>query len=710
MSTLGDGTYGSVLKAVNRSNGDVVAIKKMKRKYYSWKECIRLREVRSLKKLSHPCIIKLREVIRENNTLYFVFEFMEQNVYEMMKYRQQTKARGFDESTIKSITYQSMNALAFMHKVGFFHRDIKPENILISKINKNRDDDSGKNLICKVADFGLAREVRSQAPYTDYVSTRWYRAPEVLLRASKYGAPIDLWAMGAIMAELYTLRPLFPGSSEPDQIYKICSVLGAPSNETWPDGVKLAVQMNFQFPNFSATPLTSLTPSASTHGIDLMTKLMFYNPNHRVTATQSMKHPYFNSLPPHIKHPTHHGHNHGSSKLPNLQKQSSLKQTHAHAHNHNHKQSAENGTHLPHLGVKKSSRQDHRSTSFANAISADHSINPLGSLIPSVDDSAAFSSRKHNDHNNYYNIPNSHKNQQPSQNSNQLDGNKPLKAITKFNFDFDDKDDNDDFDLNFSSYPYQNQNQNKPGSRNRARHSHLRAQRQISNRSNNSHVSNNSNRSHRRSHNNNSPHWTSQTSNKSHYSQHSSKNQINHPEPNHNKHNLRSNRNSNKNQELNLNHPTSNRSLDYKKQFESAPSSQKRRRMENGYGHNGMNHNNHNNHGNHGNRSHISQTKINNNNNININHHNHHRHRQNPSHGSSSSMQSSSNSTPHHLQKKSHGYNNHGHHHSKQSSYNSSKRSSFNMFQNQNKNNNHITSMAQDNKLSIKGYIKTVHV
>ena len=296
LSVLGDGTYGSVLKAVNRHSSEIVAIKQMKRKYYSWKECIRLREVRSLKKLSHRNIIKLKEVIRENNTLYFVFEYMEQNVYEMMKQRQQTEGRGFSESTVKKIMFQCLQALAFMHKVGFFHRDIKPENILVSRLgNKENDDGSGNNILCKVADFGLAREMRSQPPFTDYVSTRWYRAPEVLLRAQKYCAPIDLWAMGAIMAELYTLRPLFPGQSEPDELYKICSVLGPPTLSSWKEGIKLSQSMNFKFPAFAPTDIATLIPTASKNGIDLLQKLLLYDPDRRPTANQSLQHQYFHS-------------------------------------------------------------------------------------------------------------------------------------------------------------------------------------------------------------------------------------------------------------------------------------------------------------------------------------------------------------------------------------------------------------------------------
>jgi len=135
----------------------------MKKKFFTWEECMQLREVKSLKKLNHPNIIKLKEVIRENDELFFVFEFMEANLYEVMKRRE----RHFPESKIRNILFQILQGLAFMHKHGFFHRDIKPENMLM------RGD------TCKVADFGLAREVRSRPPYTDYVSTRWYRAPEV---------------------------------------------------------------------------------------------------------------------------------------------------------------------------------------------------------------------------------------------------------------------------------------------------------------------------------------------------------------------------------------------------------------------------------------------------------------------------------------------------------------------------------------------------
>lgn len=274
---LGDGTYGSVLKAVNRSSGEVVAIKKMKKKFYTWEECMQLREVKSLKKLNHPNIVKLKEVIRETDELYFVFEFMENNLYECMKSRE----RHFPEAKIRNMMYQMFQGLAFMHKHGFFHRDVKPENMLV------------KGDTVKIADFGLAREIRSRPPFTDYVSTRWYRAPEVLLRSASYNSPTDAWAMGCIMAELFTLRPLFPGSSEADQIYKICSVLGSPTHSNWPEGMKLASQMNFRFPQFVPTSLASLIPHASAEAIHIITDLLNYDPNQRPTASQTLQYPFF---------------------------------------------------------------------------------------------------------------------------------------------------------------------------------------------------------------------------------------------------------------------------------------------------------------------------------------------------------------------------------------------------------------------------------
>ncbi|XP_041805517.1 serine/threonine-protein kinase MAK-like isoform X2 [Chelmon rostratus] len=278
LKQLGDGTYGSVLLAKSNETGELVAIKRMKRKFYSWDECLNLREVKSLKKLNHANVVKLREVIRENDYLYFVFEYMKENLYQLMKERNKL----FPESVVRNMTFQILQGLSFIHKHGYFHRDMKPENLLCM----------GPELV-KIADFGLAREIRSQPPYTDYVSTRWYRAPEVLLKSNSYSSPIDIWAVGCIMAELYTLEPLFPGNSEVDEIFKICQVLGTLKQSDWPEGYNLATSMNFRFPKCFPTSLKSLIPSASSEAITLMKDMLQWDPEKRPSALQALRYPYF---------------------------------------------------------------------------------------------------------------------------------------------------------------------------------------------------------------------------------------------------------------------------------------------------------------------------------------------------------------------------------------------------------------------------------
>ncbi|PKA64137.1 Cyclin-dependent kinase F-4 [Apostasia shenzhenica] len=280
---VGGGTFGNVWRAINKQSGEVVAIKRMKRKFYSWEECMNLREVKSLRKMNHPNIVKLKEVIRERDVLYFIFEYMECNLYQLMKVR----GRSFTEAEIRNWCFQVFHGLAYMHQRGFFHRDLKPENLLVTKD------------IIKIADFGLARELCSLSPYTEYVSTRWYRAPEVLLQSSTYNASVDMWAMGAIMAELFTLRPLFPGSSEADEIHKICSVIGCPDDASWAEGLKLAGAINCQFPLVSGAQLSEVIPSASENAVILIkarkvvSSLCSWDPAKRPKASDVLQHPFF---------------------------------------------------------------------------------------------------------------------------------------------------------------------------------------------------------------------------------------------------------------------------------------------------------------------------------------------------------------------------------------------------------------------------------
>jgi protein kinase len=188
---------------------------------------------------------------------------------------------GFSEPEIRFVISQVLDGLAFVHRMGFFHRDIKPENLLWA------------GDVLKIGDFGLAREIRSRPPYTEYISTRWYRAPEIVLRHAFYNSPVDVWAVGAIMAELYTMRPLFQGNSETDQFFKICSVLGTPNAATWPDGVKLATNLGIRLPQFFPTSLSSLIPGASPEAIDFLTEILKWDPSKRPSASQALQHPFF---------------------------------------------------------------------------------------------------------------------------------------------------------------------------------------------------------------------------------------------------------------------------------------------------------------------------------------------------------------------------------------------------------------------------------
>lgn len=272
IKNIGDGTFGTVSKAAIQGSNEIVAVKKMKKKFYSWEECLELREIKVLRKITHQNLVKLKEVVRANDELSLIFEFCDKNLYQLMTEVTMT------EELIKDYLKQTLQGLVFLHKNGFFHRDLKPDNILIA---------SG---IAKIADFGLAREIRSQGPYTEYVSTRWYRAPEVLLRSRRYSWQVDIFALGCIAAELFLNRPLFPGTNEIDQLNRLCSVLGTPND--WTEGQRLASYLNYIFPQYISTPLSEIIPSASPEAIDFISSLLQWDPNLRPNAEQCLQHPF----------------------------------------------------------------------------------------------------------------------------------------------------------------------------------------------------------------------------------------------------------------------------------------------------------------------------------------------------------------------------------------------------------------------------------
>lgn len=305
---LGDGTFGEVTKAWNLKTNEAVAVKKLKALFPTWEQCLQLRELKSLRVLRHENIVQLKEVIRDKEELYYIFEFMETSLFKVMRGFHRASASSsasphqgegagssaapaagpwFSEAQIQSIMFQLFCGLAHMHKHGFFHRDIKPENLLC------QDD------VLKIADLGQAREIRSLPPFTDYMATRWYRSPELLLRSTTYNSPIDLWACGCIMVELYLRSPLFPGTSEADQLCRIAKILGSPSKETWPEGVAMANHLPFKFPKCSPVPWTHVLPaSCSKAAVQLIQDLLQYDPSKRLTAAQALQHRFFDQHVP----------------------------------------------------------------------------------------------------------------------------------------------------------------------------------------------------------------------------------------------------------------------------------------------------------------------------------------------------------------------------------------------------------------------------
>lgn len=282
LETLGGGAFGIVYKSKNTKTSEIVAIKEFKKKFFNFEECKALREVKSLSILNdNENIIKIKEMIfKEDKTLLLVFNYMKENLYEMMKARINRK---FSEGQIKCVMFQILKGLAYIHthKFGFFHRDLKPENILVD----------GEQI--KIADFGLAREIRSVPPYTDYVSTRWYRAPECLLKSTTYNTPVDIWALGCIMVELYNLKPIFPGNSEKEVLYKICSTLGVPGS-TSPNITSLAKRIEFKFPQNIVCPnLSTIVPEASKEALELISLMLQWDPSNRASANTLLNHPYF---------------------------------------------------------------------------------------------------------------------------------------------------------------------------------------------------------------------------------------------------------------------------------------------------------------------------------------------------------------------------------------------------------------------------------
>jgi len=281
---IGEGTYGVVYKGRHKGTGQIVAMKKIRLE--SEEEGVpstAVREISLLKELQHPNVVRLLDVLMQESRLYLIFEFLSM---DLKKYLDSIPSGQYmDTMLVKSYLHQILEGIVFCHCRRVLHRDLKPQNLLIDT-----------NGVIKLADFGLARAFGVPVRvYTHEVVTLWYRAPEVLLGAARYSTPVDLWSIGTIFSELATKKPLFHGDSEIDQLFRIFRTLGTPNNDVWPDVESLPDYKN-SFPKWKGGNLPSMVKNLDKNGLDLLAKMLIYDPPKRISARQAMTHPYFDDL------------------------------------------------------------------------------------------------------------------------------------------------------------------------------------------------------------------------------------------------------------------------------------------------------------------------------------------------------------------------------------------------------------------------------
>ncbi|CAF2077010.1 unnamed protein product [Rotaria magnacalcarata] len=282
---IGEGAYGMVVSAFDHTTQQRVAIKKIT-PFEHQCFCQRtLREIKILSRFRHENIINIQEVMRaqtidQMKDIYIVQCLMECDLYKLLRHQRLT------DEHICYFLYQILRGLKYIHSANVLHRDLKPSNLLL---NTNCD--------LKICDFGLARIADPTRDHsgllTEYVATRWYRAPEIMLNARGYYKPIDIWSVGCILAEMIGGKPLFPGKHYIEQINLILNVVGSP-DET--DLVSIVNERARNYvsllPNRKRTPWKQLYPNASDLSLNMLDYLLTFNPNRRVSVEDALKHPY----------------------------------------------------------------------------------------------------------------------------------------------------------------------------------------------------------------------------------------------------------------------------------------------------------------------------------------------------------------------------------------------------------------------------------
>jgi len=287
LQKLGKGAYGIVWKVEDKETHEILALKKVFGAFQNATDAQRtFREIIFLQELAdHENIITLLDVMKADNDkdIYMLFECMETDLHAVIR------ANILEDIHKRFIIYQLLKAIKYMHSGEVIHRDMKPSNLLLNS-----------ECLVKVADFGLARSIEfkekeaSRHPVlTDYVATRWYRAPEILLGSTDYTKGVDLWSVGCILGELLGGKPMFPGTSTMNQLDRIIEITGRPSAEDIEAiNSPFAATMLESLPETQPRSLASMFPNAPEDALDILNKLLQFNPNKRITAAQALEHPY----------------------------------------------------------------------------------------------------------------------------------------------------------------------------------------------------------------------------------------------------------------------------------------------------------------------------------------------------------------------------------------------------------------------------------
>lgn len=287
---IGHGAYGVVISAQNTETNEKVAIKKVPRAFDDVIDAKRiLREIKLLQHFEHENIISIVDIlppasIDNFEDVYIVSDLMETDLHRIIYSRQP-----LSDDHVQYFLYQILRALKYIHSANVLHRDLKPSNLLL---NSNCD--------LKICDFGLARGVEpdeDNMELTEYVVTRWYRAPEIMLSCQEYTKAIDVWSVGCIFAELLGRKPLFPGDDYIHQLQIICDKLGTPTDEdlNFVTSEKARRFMRSQ-PKKVKVPFSKVYPDANSRALDLLDKMLVFNPASRISVDEALAHPYLESL------------------------------------------------------------------------------------------------------------------------------------------------------------------------------------------------------------------------------------------------------------------------------------------------------------------------------------------------------------------------------------------------------------------------------